>query len=214
MIIVLTGAPGAGKGTQADLLVKNAGFRKLSTGDALRRQIAAGTDIGLLAKGYMDNGNLVPDDVLLKILNAELGDNAKEKILLDGYPRNLEQAKTLDGLDTPHEIKGAVLIDVDQGAILNRIIGRRVCSNCGTSFHVETLKPSAEGICDNCGGELIQRPDDTEEKVSVRLNVYNEVTKPIIDFYKGQDKFFAVDGNGSTDEVFERLSETISNITK
>ena len=88
MIIVLTGAPGAGKGTQADLLVKNAGFRKLSTGDALRRQIAAGTDIGLLAKGYMDNGNLVPDDVLLKILNAELGDNAKEKILLDGYPRN------------------------------------------------------------------------------------------------------------------------------
>ena len=214
MIIVLTGAPGAGKGTQADMLVKNGGFRKLSTGDALRRQISLGTDIGLLAKEYMDNGNLVPDEVLLKILNAELGDNAKEKILLDGYPRNLEQAKTLSGLDTPHEIKGAVLIDVDQAAILNRIIGRRICGNCGASFHVETLKPKIDGICDNCGSDLIQRPDDTEEKVSVRLNVYNDVTKPIIDFYKEQEKFFAVDGNGSTEDVYKRLLETVSKLSQ
>jgi adenylate kinase len=214
MIIVLTGAPGAGKGTQADMLVKNCGFRKLSTGDALRRQISQGTDIGLLAKEYMDNGNLVPDEVLLKILNAELGNNAKEKILLDGYPRNLEQAKTLDGLDTPHEIKGVVLIDVDQGAILNRIIGRRVCGSCGASFHVETLKPRVDDVCDNCGSGLIQRPDDTKEKVSVRLNVYNEVTKPIIGFYKEQQKFFAVDGNGGTEDVYNRLLETVSRISK
>ena len=214
MIIVLTGAPGAGKGTQADLLVKSAGFRKLSTGDALRRQISLGTDIGLLAKGYMDNGNLVPDDVLLSILNAELGDNAKEKILLDGYPRNLEQAKTLNDLETPHEIKGAVLIDVDQAAILNRIIGRRICGSCGASFHVETFKPKVQNICDNCGSDLIQRPDDTEEKVSVRLKVYNDVTKPIMDFYRDQDKFFAVNGNGSSEEVYQRLLETVSQLSQ
>ena len=213
MIIVLTGAPGAGKGTQADKLVKSGSFRKLSTGDALRRQISLGTDIGLLAKEYMDNGNLVPDEVLLKILNAELGDNAKEKILLDGYPRNLEQAKTLSQLDTPHEIRGAVLIDVDQASILNRIIGRRICGKCGASYHVETFKPRVQGICDSCGSELIQRPDDTEEKVSVRLKVYNDVTKPILDYYKEQQKFYAVDGNGSSDEVFDRLLETISELS-
>ncbi len=212
MIFVLMGAPGAGKGTQADLLVEKADFRKISTGDALRRQIKLGTDIGKSASSYMEQGELVPDEVLLEILKAELGDNKDEKLLLDGYPRNLKQAQTLKGISNANPIKAAIHLDVDSSVLMTRLCGRRTCSNCGASFHIEYSAPKTEGICDRCGGELIQRPDDNEEKVGVRLKVYDQETRPVLDFYRGEGIYQHVDGNGETEKVFERLLKTVETL--
>jgi len=205
MIFVLMGAPGAGKGTQADLLVAKAGFRKISTGDALRRQIKLGTDVGKSASSYMEQGKLVPDEVLLDILRAELGDNKEEKLLLDGYPRNLHQAQTLKGISQTNPIKAAIHLDVDSSLLMTRLCGRRTCSNCGASFHIEYSAPKVDGTCDRCGGDLVQRPDDNEEKVGVRLSVYDKETKPVLDFYRKEGIYQHVDGNGETNVVFERL---------
>lgn len=205
MIFVLTGAPGAGKGTQADLLVERKGFRKLSTGDALRRQIKLGSDVGKKASSLMAEGKLVPDDILLDILSAELGDVSKEKVLLDGYPRNIAQAKTLKTLADKYPVKAAIHLDVDEDLLTSRLIGRRVCGSCGASFHVE-FNPSSEGDdCDKCGGQLLQRPDDDTEKVKVRLGVYASETMPVLSFYRDEELYVRVDGNGGTEEVFERL---------
>lgn len=209
MIFVLMGAPGAGKGTQADLLVAKSGFRKVSTGDALRRQVKEGTELGKNARAFMDQGKLVPDDVLLEILKAELGEDKNEKILLDGYPRNLEQAKTLKSFSERNPIKGVVYLDVDPSLLLSRICGRRTCSNCASTFHVTNNPPKVEGICDNCQAELVQRPDDTEEKVAVRLEIFRQQTLPVIDFYREEGIYQHVDGTGDTNAVFERVLKTL-----
>ena len=158
MIIVLTGAPGAGKGTQADLLEKKDNYRKVSTGDSLRKQIKEKTEIGKLAASYMDHGNLVPDDVLLKILQAEIGNDKSEKIILDGYPRNVAQAKTLaENLSKLHPVAKAIHLDVDKNELINRLSGRRVCEKCGATYHIENSPPSKSGVCDRCGGRVSQR---------------------------------------------------------
>ncbi|SME88768.1 adenylate kinase [Pseudobacteriovorax antillogorgiicola] len=212
MIVVITGAPGAGKGTQADLLVEKQGFRKISTGDALRRQIKLGTEVGKKASELMSAGKLVPDDVLLDILKAELAATTEEKILLDGYPRNLSQAETLKTLKEQYPVKAALHLDVDSDVLMSRLCGRRTCGNCGASFHVNFSPPKVEGVCDRCGGQLQQRPDDNEEKVRVRLDVYENETKPVLDFYQGEGLYVRVDGNGSTEEVFERISKAIQSL--
>lgn len=212
MIVLLTGAPGAGKGTQAELLAERDGFRKISTGDALRRQIRLGTPVGLKAKSYMDEGRLVPDDVLFDVLKAELGNDKNERILLDGYPRNISQAKTLKSMADVHPVKGAIHLDVDREALIARISGRRVCGQCGATFHAETNPPKKPGVCDKCGGTVSQRKDDEEAKVRVRLEVYDNETKPILDFYKKEGLYHCINGNGDTEQVYSSVKSEMQQI--
>ena len=212
MIIVLTGAPGAGKGTQAELLEQRPGLRKVSTGDALRKHVKEGTDIGKVAAEIMNRGDLVPDDVLLKILGAEIGTDASETIILDGYPRNVAQAETLASLDSPHEVKAAIHLDVPTADLIARLSGRRVCGSCGATFHVLAQPPKQEGVCDKCAGQLIQRKDDSEESVKKRLEVYESSTKPVLDFYKSKGLYAQVDGRGEPEEIFKRLEEKIKSL--
>lgn len=212
MILVLMGAPGAGKGTQADMLVEKEGFVKVSTGDALRRQIQLGTEIGKKASGIMAAGELVPDHILLEILKAELEDKADKVVLLDGYPRNLTQAQTLQEVSRTKAVRGVIHIDVDSEELVERLSGRRTCSNCGASYHVVYGPPKSEGVCDRCGGAIVQRPDDQEDKVKVRLQVYEENTKPVLDFYKNRGLYHHIDGSGSVEEVNARIRLAIKEI--
>lgn len=209
MIVVLTGAPGAGKGTQADLLADRRGYRKLSTGDALRKHVKAGSEIGKVAGKIMERGDLVPDDVLFKILAEELGSNGKDVVLLDGYPRNISQAETLATLKGVHPVKAVIHLDVPREELISRLSGRRVCGSCGTTFHVSANPPKTVGICDKCGNTLQQRADDNPESVAVRLDVYEKNTRPILDHYAKQGVYTKVPGMGSTEEIYKRLMEVI-----
>lgn len=212
MIVVLTGAPGAGKGTQADLIAEKLGFKKISTGDALRRQIKMGSDIGKQAQGFMSEGRLVPDGVLLGILKTELDAADTQPVLLDGYPRNLSQAKALQEIVGTGVIRAAIHLDVDYKFLTSRITGRRTCSNCGASFHIVNSQPRSDGVCDKCGGKLVQRPDDEELKVTTRLEIYENDTRPILDFYRDLGLYHRVDGNGSASQVFQDLSSLLQSL--
>lgn len=212
MIVVLTGTPGAGKGTQADLLAERSGWRKVSTGDALRKHVKAQTPIGQKAGAIMARGELVPDDVLFEVLKQELGNDPAERILLDGYPRNVAQAETLATVGKVNPVKGAIHLEVARQELIGRLSGRRVCEKCGASFHV-TASPSRTGAtCDRCGGQLIQRPDDAAEKVAVRLDVYEKNTRPVLDFYRNRSMFQQVDGLGSTEEIYGRVQNALVNL--
>ena len=212
MIVVLTGAPGAGKGTQADLLAERAGFRKVSTGDALRKHVRMKTPIGLQAEAVMARGDLVSDEILFEILREELGPDPREKILLDGYPRNVAQAKTLDSLKEKHPVVAAIHLDVDASELVSRLSGRRVCPKCGATFHVATTPPRESNKCDKCGDSLQQRPDDREESVRTRLSVYESTTKPVLEFYRGKGLYHRVDGLGSTADVFSKLQDSLKGL--
>jgi len=210
MIIVLMGAPGAGKGTQADMLTDKVGYRKISTGDALRKHVKLGTTVGKQAGDIMARGELVPDNVLLEVLKEEIGSDPKEVVVLDGYPRNLAQAETLQKVvEGVHPVRGCVHLDVNRDAIVARLSGRRVCSNCGTSFHVSANPPKKDGICDRCGSALYQRPDDDAKSISVRLDVYDRSTEPVLDYYKKRGLYCKVNGTGVTDEIFRELRDAI-----
>jgi len=213
MIVVLTGAPGAGKGTQADMLADKIGLKKLSTGDALRKHVKEGTEIGKVAGAIMERGELVPDDVLFKILKAELDSvGADQVVLLDGYPRNLSQAETLETLKDRHPVKAAIHLEVDRGALIQRLSGRRVCGSCGATYHVSSNPSQKEGVCDKCGGQLTQRKDDKPESVAVRLDVFEKTTRPILDFYEAKGLYKQVQGEGLPSEIYERLSKLIGMI--
>lgn len=212
MIVVLTGAPGAGKGTQADLLALRDGFKKISTGDALRTHIKSGTPIGLKARAFMDEGKLVPDEVLLEILKSEFESAKGQRILLDGYPRNRAQAEFLAHSVGQSGISACVHLDVEPSLLIGRISGRRTCSSCGASYHVLYSPSKVAGICDRCGAETIQRPDDDEAKVRVRLEVYEKDTKPILDFYKASGLYRRVEGTGSTEDVYQRIRLLIADV--
>lgn len=205
MIVVLTGAPGAGKGTQADLLVSERNFKKISTGDALRNQVKIGSEIGKKANEFMSKGLLVPDDILLGILKAEVAATSNSKILLDGYPRNLAQAETLKSLQKEFPVRAVIHLDVQETELVRRLSGRRVCSECGTSYHVDSNPTKVAHICDKCGGKVTQRADDQEEKVKVRLNVFNSETKPILDFYRKEKLLQVINGAEATQTVFKSL---------
>ncbi len=210
MITVLFGAPGAGKGTQADLLADRLGYKKISTGDALRKHIRSGTEVGLKARSYMDEGKLVPDDVLLEVLGSELLSSGNANVLLDGYPRNTAQAEALGALVKSKGIRYCIHLDVNSNVLVDRISGRRTCSSCGSTYHITYNPSKVFGVCDRCGGDTVQRPDDSEDKVKVRLAVYEQQTKPVLEFYKNAGLYRRVDGTGTTQEVFERICATLN----
>lgn len=201
MNIILLGAPGAGKGTQASKIAEKYKLLHISTGDIFRANIKGGTEIGKLAKSYIDAGKLVPDEVTCDIVRDRLTwDDAKSGYMLDGFPRNLFQAQELDKFA---KIDFCLNIDVDEALLMDRICGRRVCS-CGESYHVSTLNGAKK--CAKCGGELYQRADDNPETVKARLNTYNTQTAPLIEYYRAQGKLKSVkSGKGSPNEVFVQI---------
>ena len=205
MNVILLGAPGAGKGTQASMLAEKYNLLHISTGDIFRANIKGGTEIGKLAKSYIDKGQLVPDSVTCDIVKDRLTwEDAHHGYMLDGFPRNLYQAEELDKFA---HIDLCLNIDVDTGLLMDRICGRRVCS-CGASYHVTTLNGAT--TCAKCGKELYQRADDNPETVGARLDTYAKQTAPLIDYYKKQGKLVTVDGgHGTPQEVFARICEKL-----
>ncbi|MCB2310956.1 adenylate kinase [Clostridium tagluense] len=197
MRMILLGAPGAGKGTQANLICEKYNIPHLSTGDIFRMNISTCTSLGVQAKKYIDKGQLVPDDLTIQVVEDRLvGEDCKDGFLLDGFPRTVfqaeELAKFLQSINNTLDV--VLLIDVPTGFILERNIGRRICSSCGSSYHIKFNPPEELGICDFCSGKLIQRNDDNEETVKERLNVYTTQTHPLIDYYKTNHSLSTVDG--------------------
>jgi adenylate kinase len=203
--IVLLGAPGSGKGTQAKRLCQELGLTLISTGDLLREAVRNNTPLGVKAKGFMDAGKLVPDELVIGLIKEKLS-GLKGGFLLDGFPRNLEQAKMLD---TIADINMAVNLDVDEQIIVDRIVKRRSCKQCNEVYHLVAKPTMKEGICDKCGGELYQRTDDSEPVVRERLRVYKERTLPLTKFYADRGILINVDGQGEIDEVYERILKAI-----
>ncbi|MCR3954742.1 MAG: adenylate kinase [Gudongella sp.] len=205
MRLVLLGPPGAGKGTQASAIVEKYNIPHISTGDIFRANIKEGTALGQEAKAYMDKGLLVPDELVVSIVKDRLlKDDCKEGFLLDGFPRTVGQAEALDSELAKMGIKldRVININADPEILIERAVGRRICRECGATYHVKYNPPEVEGVCDKDGGELYQRDDDTEETVTTRINVYMEQTEPLIDYYKNQGLLMDVDGTKAIDEVF------------
>lgn len=208
MRIVLLGAPGSGKGTQAKKLVADYGYPQVSTGDLLRDAVARGTAHGLRAKAAMDAGRLVSDDIVLGILEDRLAQpDAAKGFILDGYPRNLAQAEALEGVlaELGQPLDAAVLMDLDHEILLKRLTGRRSCSGCGRVYNIYFLPPPADGRCETCGGELVQRADDREETIGRRLEVYRAETAPLVEHYRDVGKLRVVAAEGPFEEVYARL---------
>ncbi|MGB5590984.1 MAG: adenylate kinase [Gammaproteobacteria bacterium] len=212
MRIILLGAPGSGKGTQAQRLTKGHGIPQVSTGDLLREAVAQGTELGKKAKIAMDAGELVSDDIVLGMIRERLArPDAESGFILDGFPRNLAQAEALDGVleDLGAPLDAAVLMDVDFDVLLKRLTGRRTCGSCGKVYNVYFFAPKNDGVCDACGGELIQRADDNEETITQRLKVYESQTTPLVSFYEERGKLKVVPAEGEIDEVFQRLEAAL-----
>jgi len=212
--MVLLGAPGAGKGTQAKKLIENFEIPQISTGDILRKAVADGTKLGIEAKSFMDSGELVPDSVVIGLVKERLGqDDCKKGFILDGFPRNTSQAEVLDGVLTELDqaLQVALSVDVDQEILIKRLTGRRTCKSCNQMFNVHFSPSSKDGECDKCGGALYQRDDDCEATIAKRLNVYNEQTAPLIDYYGGKQILKSVQGTGSIDEIYGRITSMLAN---
>lgn len=212
--IVLLGPPGAGKGTQAKSISNKYSIPHISTGDIFRKNISENTPLGIEAKSYMDNGQLVPDEVTINMVKDRLQkDDCSNGYLLDGFPRTVVQADALNSflIERGEQLDTALLIKVPNEFILERMTGRRVCPSCGASYHVKFNPPSNEGKCDLCGSEVIQRKDDTVETVKERLDVYEKETQPLIDFYGEKQLLSAVDGTRAINEVFRGICEILGN---
>ncbi|MBP3559781.1 MAG: adenylate kinase [Clostridia bacterium] len=200
MKLIFLGAPGAGKGTQAEIIAGKLNIPTISTGNIIREALANGTEMGLKAKAFIEAGKLVPDDVVIGIIKERLAeDDCNGGFILDGFPRTIPQAEALDNMGII--IDKVVDIDVPDENIVNRMSGRRVCKACGSSYHIENKKPKVEGVCDSCGGELQIRKDDAPETVLDRLNVYHEQTEPLKDFYAKCGKLRSVEGTAPITEI-------------
>ena len=204
----MLGAPGAGKGTQAAVLCEHFGIPTISTGNMIREALKNGTEMGLKAKSYMDDGKLVPDEVVIGIVKERLGeDDCKKGFILDGFPRTIPQAEALDAMGV--DIQYVINIDVADETITRRMSGRRVCENCGRPYHIESLKPQKDGACDDCGGTLVQRKDDHPDTVLARLDVYHKETEPLADYYRKQGKLVNVEGQNTVADTTAAVLKAI-----
>ncbi len=208
MKLIFLGAPGAGKGTQAEIIAGKLNIPTISTGNIIREALANGTEMGLKAKSFIEAGKLVPDDVVIGIIKERLAnEDCNNGFILDGFPRTIPQAEALDTMGII--IDKVVDIDVPDENIVNRMSGRRVCKACGSSYHIENKKPKVEGVCDACGGELQIRKDDAPETVLDRLNVYHEQTEPLKDFYAKCGKLRSVEGTAPITEITEAILKVL-----
>lgn len=208
MKIIMLGAPGAGKGTQAKRIAAKYGIPHISTGDIFRANIKNGTELGQKAKVYMDQGLLVPDELVVDLIMDRFQEpDCVKGYVLDGFPRTIPQAKALDDALAKNNdaIESAIDVDVPDENIVKRMSGRRACVGCGATYHLVTIPPKKEGICDTCGGELILRDDDKPETVQKRLTVYHEQTQPLIDYYKAKGILKSVDGTKTPEEAFDEI---------
>ncbi len=214
MRIILLGAPGAGKGTQCKRIVAKYGLEHLSSGDILRLERVAGTELGKEAQSYMDSGGLVPDKLIVEMMAGAISKASNSGFVLDGFPRTVNQAQELDkSLSSLGQSIDAVLnLTIDDGVILDRMTGRRSCPKCGAVYHVENLKPKIDGICDDDGTELIQRPDDCEEVVSNRLKTYHQQTEPVVEYYKRNGTTVDIDANDAPDDVSKLVFEKLASL--
>lgn len=206
--IILLGPPGAGKGTLAEAVRDKAGYRHVSTGDMLRAAIAEGTATGMEAKGYMERGELVPDAVIMRIVEERLAQgSADEKYMFDGFPRTLAQAEMFDGVlaKMGASVSQVFLLEVADAEIVSRLGGRRICRGCGAVYHVKHIRPRQEGVCDNCGGELYQRPDDSEATVQNRLEVYHRQTASLVGFYDQKGVLVRIDASRTPKEIADDM---------
>jgi len=213
MDLILLGPPGAGKGTQAKLMVDRWNIPQVSTGDILRAAVREGTVLGVEAKGFMDRGELVPDRVVIGIIAERLKeDDATGGFILDGFPRTLPQAEALGSIltDLGRNIDHVVSIEVDEEELVDRLTGRRMCKGCGESFHVLFNPPQKEGVCDRCDGELYQRDDDKEVTIRQRLDVYRNQTSPLIAFYRERGNLREIDGSGNIQDIFARIEQVLT----
>jgi len=212
MRLVLLGAPGAGKGTQAKKLIEKYKIPQISTGDLLRAAVAAGTALGKEAKSFMDKGELVPDRVVLGMVEERLKqDDAKKGYILDGFPRNTAQAEALDRMlgSLSMSLSAALSVDVPFEDLMKRLTGRRTCKACGQMYNIYFNAPKKENTCDKCAGELFQRDDDKEETIKKRLDVYSAQTAPLIDYYRKKGILSSVNGTGSIDEIFGEVCKSL-----
>ncbi len=211
MNIVLFGPPGVGKGTQGQRLAEETGIRHLAMGDILRAAVRDGTPAGEKAKSYMDAGRLVPDEVVVAMIEDAIMAEPSRGFLLDGFPRNVPQAEALDAMLERHglALDRIVFMDAPEETLVRRLAGRLICKACGFGFHRQYSPPSEEGRCDRCGGELYQREDDREEVISERLKVYAEQTRPLLEYYRQRPGFVELDASGDREEVFGMLKKVV-----
>lgn len=211
--LLLLGAPGSGKGTQSEKIKNMFNIPVIATGDIFRKNISEGTAFGKKAQSFMDKGELVPDELVVEIVEDRLmQDDCRNGFLLDGFPRTVFQAEALNEflVEKGEELTNVVFIELEDEELLRRISGRRVCRSCGRSFHVVSMKPKQDGVCDACGGELYQRSDDSEETAHNRIAVYMKETMPLVKFYEDQNILFRVDGKQDPEAVFENIKNALS----
>ena len=211
MKLILLGAPGAGKGTQAEIISEKYNIPTISTGNIIRAALKNGTEMGLKAKAYIDSGRLVPDDVVIGIIKERLAqDDCNGGFILDGFPRTIPQAEALDNMNIA--VDAALSIEVADREIVKRMSGRRVCEKCGASYHIEFKKPKAEGVCDACGGALIIRKDDEPDTVHDRLDIYHKQTEPLKNYYKESGKLITVQGQKGVEDTTRLVLAALSEI--
>lgn len=214
--LILLGPPGAGKGTQAKMMVEKFGIPQISTGDILRASIASATELGKKVQSYVTSGGLVPDQLVLSVLLERIEQpDCKNGFILDGFPRTVGQAEGLAGSlrEKKKSLTGVIAVTVPDEELIERLTGRRICNKCGTSFHVKFSPPKVEGKCDKCSSELLQRKDDSFEVISNRLKIYHEQTSPLIDYYRGRKILHLVDGSDRIDVIFSRICAIIEGLS-
>ncbi len=213
MIWIFLGAPGAGKGTQAERLREDFGFVSISTGEMLREAMRAGSELGKTVQEYVTRGDLVPDDLVAAVLRERLAQgNTGNGVILDGFPRTVRQAEILEEMLTKHcwQLCGVLYLEASEEVVLQRLGGRRNCPQCGANYHVVTMPPKVEGVCDRCGAELVVRPDDAPEAIRKRLEVYHQQTEPLIAFYSQRGILERIDASGEVGEVYQAVKGVVS----